>query len=128
MCDLLLQTRTAVWEQSRRVPPAGRQLAEFQQVLTCLRTVSVRLPCALSRVFLHEATVRMMAGAAPARTQQLLERSLRNRSGRSYSVICGQCGEEGRGGGQGVRDMRVTGGLGCGWRFVSQIRLRGATD
>ncbi|KAF0299243.1 Sterol regulatory element-binding protein 1 [Amphibalanus amphitrite] len=89
VCDLLLQTRTGVWEQSRRVPPAGRQLAEFQQVLTCLRAVSVRLPCALSRVFLHEATVRMMAGAAPARTQQLLERSLRNRSGRSYSVICG---------------------------------------
>ncbi|XP_037071148.1 sterol regulatory element-binding protein 1-like [Pollicipes pollicipes] len=59
VCDLLLQTRTAVWEQSRRV-------------------------------FLHEATVRMMAGAAPGRTQQLLERSLRHRNGRTYSsVICG---------------------------------------
>ena len=30
----------------------------------------------LFQVFLHEATARMMAGANPARTQQLLDRSI----------------------------------------------------
>lgn len=87
VCDLLLQTHTVVWEQRPGAPP---QLAQFQQTLACLRAVSVRLPSALSRVFLHEATVRMMAGAAPGRTQQLLERSLRHRGGRNYSVLCGE--------------------------------------
>ena len=32
-----------------------------------------------TQVFLHEATARMMAGASPARTQQLLDRSIRRR-------------------------------------------------
>lgn len=34
----------------------------------------------LPQVFLHEATVRLMAGASPTRTHQLLEHSLRRRS------------------------------------------------
>jgi len=32
-------------------------------------------------VFLHEATARLMAGASPTRTHQLLDRSLRRRAG-----------------------------------------------
>ncbi|PNJ37432.1 SREBF2 isoform 6, partial [Pongo abelii] len=36
-----------------------------------------------SRVFLHEATVRLMAGASPTRTHQLLEHSLRRRTTQS---------------------------------------------
>jgi sterol regulatory element-binding transcription factor 1 len=32
------------------------------------------------QVFLHEATYRLMAGASPARTQQLLDRSVRHRN------------------------------------------------
>jgi sterol regulatory element-binding transcription factor 1 len=47
------------------------------------------LQWALPRVFLHEAAARLMAGAAPGRTQQLLDRSLRHRHTRS-SVICGK--------------------------------------
>lgn len=31
------------------------------------------------QVFLHEATVRLMAGASPARTLQLFDRNLRKR-------------------------------------------------
>lgn len=34
-------------------------------------------------MFLHEATVRLMAGASPTRTHQLLEHSLRRRSAQS---------------------------------------------
>lgn len=34
-------------------------------------------------MFLHEATVRLMAGASPTRTHQLLEHSLRRRTAQS---------------------------------------------
>jgi len=44
---------------------------------------------ALPRVFLYEATARMMAGASPSRTEQLLDRSLRHRQIRT-SLICGK--------------------------------------
>lgn len=44
---------------------------------------------ALARVFLYEAAARFMAGAAPGRTQQLLDRSLRHRAVRT-SIICGK--------------------------------------
>ena len=47
------------------------------------------LQCVLGRVFVYEATGRLMAGASPARTQQLLDRSLRHRATRS-SIICGK--------------------------------------
>lgn len=40
-------------------------------------------------MFLYEATARLMAGAAPGRTQQLLDRSLRQRHIRS-GIICGK--------------------------------------
>ncbi len=41
------------------------------------------------RVSLHEATVRMMAGAAPGKTQQLLDRSLIQGSS-ARGLICGK--------------------------------------
>ena len=41
------------------------------------------------QVFLHEATARMMAGANPARTQQLLDRSIiRRRISREDKGLC----------------------------------------
>lgn len=46
--------------------------------------VRTRLELHLSwpaQVFLHEATARLMAGASPTRTHQLLDRSLRRRAG-----------------------------------------------
>lgn len=39
--------------------------------------------CLPFQVFLHEATVRLMAGASPTRTHQLLEHSLRRRTPQS---------------------------------------------
>lgn len=41
------------------------------------------LSCRPFQVFLHEATVRLMAGASPTRTHQLLEHSLRRRTPQS---------------------------------------------
>lgn len=93
--DLLLGVRTVVWEtdsatdcDTLTVAPA-HVLHGFQNDLALLRKLVQHLPGVLARVFLHEATLRMMAGASPARTQQLLDRSLRHRYSKS-SVICGK--------------------------------------
>ena len=50
--------------------PTGAQTGEDPRLVS---------PCT-SQVFLHEATVRLMAGASPTRTHQLLEHSLRRRN------------------------------------------------
>ncbi|XP_045621713.1 sterol regulatory element-binding protein 1 isoform X2 [Procambarus clarkii] len=93
--DWLLGVRTVVWEgecvadcDTLTVAPA-HVLQGFQHDLALLRKLVQHIPGVLARVFLHEATLRMMAGASPARTQQLLDRSLRHRSNKS-SVICGK--------------------------------------
>ncbi|CAB3377525.1 Hypothetical predicted protein [Cloeon dipterum] len=97
VCDWLLETRTCVWEAESEekscdgssTPVPQSELSGFQQDLASLRRLSQLLPSALPRVFLHEAAARLMAGAAPGRTQQLLDRSLRQRNSRS-SIICGK--------------------------------------
>lgn len=48
-----------------------------------LSPVPLHLPSlhpSLLQLFLHEATARLMAGASPTRTHQLLDRSLRRRA------------------------------------------------
>ncbi|KAK9875582.1 hypothetical protein WA026_009385 [Henosepilachna vigintioctopunctata] len=94
VCDWLLETRTSLWEDSldsdlnlSRVPTPV--LTAFQKDLSSLRALAQHLPIALPRVYLYEATTRLMAGAAPGRTQQLLDRSLRHRQSRS-KIICGK--------------------------------------
>ena len=41
------------------------------------------------RMYLHQATLRMMAGAAPNKTRQLLDRSLIQKSS-SRGLLCGK--------------------------------------
>ena len=48
------------------------------------------MPWLQTRLFLHEATLRMMAGAAPGKTQQLLSRSSMSRVPRGRTVVCGR--------------------------------------
>lgn len=97
--DWLLETRTALWENDFEghnmdvnyvAEPAV--LLGFQEDLSSLKKLVQHLPSTLPRVFLHEATLRMMAGAAPDRTQQLLDRTLRYRQNKQ-SVICGSKGK-----------------------------------
>ncbi|XP_013175272.1 PREDICTED: sterol regulatory element-binding protein 1 [Papilio xuthus] len=96
-CDWVLEVRAAVWEAGaggagagQAAPPASHaQLQAFQRDLHSLRRLSQSLPWVTSRVFLQSAVCRMMAGAAPRRTQQLLDGSLRPRFNRS-SIICGK--------------------------------------
>lgn len=64
-------------------------LSGFQSNVSSLRILTQYIQSALPRVFLYEATLRLMAGAAPGKTQQLLDRSLRHRHSRS-SIICGK--------------------------------------
>lgn len=94
LCDLLLVARTSLWQQQQ--PPTSVQVAQgantgpqasalelrgFQRDLSSLRRLAQNFRPAMRRVFLHEATARLMAGASPARTHQLLDRSLRRRAG-----------------------------------------------
>lgn len=96
LCDLLLVARTSLWQ--RQQSPASAQgahgtsngpqasaleLRGFQHDLSSLRRLAQSFRPAMRRVFLHEATARLMAGASPARTHQLLDRSLRRRAGSS---------------------------------------------
>lgn len=47
---------------------------------------SVALFNSFLQVFLHETTVRLMAGASPTRTHQLLEHNLRRRTHNAYTA------------------------------------------
>uniref|UniRef100_A0A8C9L6Y4 Sterol regulatory element-binding protein 1 n=1 Tax=Pavo cristatus TaxID=9049 RepID=A0A8C9L6Y4_PAVCR len=87
LCDLLLVTRTNLWQQQMSASQQLRgtyqasalELRGFQQDLSSLRRLAQTLRPAMRRVFLHEATARLMARASPTRTHQLLDRSLRRR-------------------------------------------------
>ncbi|CAL1543442.1 unnamed protein product [Lymnaea stagnalis] len=84
LCDWLLTTRTDIWEidneECNSKSASQTELIAFQQDLGSLRKLSHSMKAALPKVFLHEATSRIMAGASPGRTQQLLDRSIRHRN------------------------------------------------
>ncbi|XP_063892625.1 sterol regulatory element-binding protein 1 [Helicoverpa armigera] len=116
-CDWLLEVRAGVWEASEDRacavtaetfcgPAPHVQLRAFQRDLHSLRRISQNLPWVTSRVFLQSAVCRMMAGAAPRRTQQLLDGSLRPRLNRS-SIICGKERALEGGGGEGERAVAL---------------------
>uniref|UniRef100_H3CZS9 Sterol regulatory element-binding protein 2 n=1 Tax=Tetraodon nigroviridis TaxID=99883 RepID=H3CZS9_TETNG len=91
VCDLLLTLRTSIWQRGGSSngepgPAPGSQLAGFQRDLSALRKVTQCYRQAQHKVFLHETTVRLMAGASPTRTHQLLEHNLRRRTHSSYTA------------------------------------------
>ncbi|GFR96431.1 sterol regulatory element-binding protein 1 [Elysia marginata] len=95
LCDWLLATRTDVWEFHNEAygnskPATQTELIAFQQDLACLKKLSQIMKAALPKVFLHEATSRFMAGASPARTQQLLNRSIRFRTNEEQTPSDGE--------------------------------------
>ncbi|XP_064545207.1 sterol regulatory element-binding protein 1 [Drosophila montana] len=94
-CDWLLETRTALWELEHMgidddgyYQVTGDVLEKFQTDLNSLRSIVENIPNAQSRIYLYEAVCRLMAGASPCPTQQLLDRSLRSRNAHS-SIFCG---------------------------------------
>uniref|UniRef100_A0A3Q2NZD9 Sterol regulatory element-binding protein 2 n=1 Tax=Fundulus heteroclitus TaxID=8078 RepID=A0A3Q2NZD9_FUNHE len=95
VCDLLLTLRTSLWQRGGSSngepgPAPGSQLAGFQRDLSALRRLTQCYRQAQHKVFLHETTVRLIAGASPTRTHQLLEHNLRRRTQGSYSAD-GEC-------------------------------------
>ncbi|KAM9843545.1 sterol regulatory element-binding protein 2 isoform 2-T2 [Aulostomus maculatus] len=95
VCDLLLTLRTSLWQRGGSSngepgPAPGAQLAGFQRDLSALRKLTQCYRQAQHKVFLHETTVRLMAGASPTRTHQLLEHNLRRRAHSSYTTD-GEC-------------------------------------
>ncbi|XP_076000208.1 sterol regulatory element-binding protein 2 isoform X2 [Genypterus blacodes] len=95
VCDLLLTIRTSLWQRGggsngEPGPAPGSQLAGFQRDLSALRRLGQCYRQAQHKVFLHETTVRLMAGASPTRTHQLLDYSLRRRTNNAYTAE-GEC-------------------------------------
>lgn len=91
--DWSLGTRSAVWEflqsgeQNSSEEIGLGMLDGFRKDLRCLRRLLHHMPQIQSKVHRYEITMRMMAGASPVKTQQMMERCLRRRN-RSASVIC----------------------------------------
>ncbi|XP_048847961.1 sterol regulatory element-binding protein 2 isoform X3 [Brienomyrus brachyistius] len=95
VCDLLLTLRTNLWQRGGGAngepgPAPSSQLAGFQHDLSSLRKLGQCYRQAQHKLFLHETTMRLMAGASPTRTHQLLELSLRRRS---HNRGCGAEGD-----------------------------------
>ncbi|XP_056128132.1 sterol regulatory element-binding protein 2 [Rhinichthys klamathensis goyatoka] len=83
VCDLLLTLRTSLWQRGggsngEPGPAPGSQLAGFQRDLSSLRKLGQAHTQAQHKLFLHETTVRLMAGASPTRTHQLLRHRTHN--------------------------------------------------
>ncbi|XP_075430126.1 sterol regulatory element-binding protein 2 isoform X2 [Ascaphus truei] len=90
-CDLLLSMRTSLWQKQAGSSPGSSPgsgeavhastsvLTGFQRDLSSLRRLAHTFKPAQCKLFLHEATVRLMAGASPTRTHQLLQHSLQRR-------------------------------------------------
>jgi len=87
-CDRQLRARTTVWQNlmNEQIVPSSF-LTGCQRDLNSLRRVADGLNWARPKVYLHEATIRMMTGAAPAKTQQLLDKSLIQKSS-ARGLIC----------------------------------------
>ncbi|XP_067134767.1 sterol regulatory element-binding protein 1 [Centruroides vittatus] len=90
--DWLLSTRTAIWEEKQKMNRTGEIdfhiLSGFQQDLHCLRRLTYHMSAAYSRLYLYEATIRLIAGVNPTKTQMMLEKTFRRRNNNNVSLIC----------------------------------------
>lgn len=89
--DWCLSTRKHIWENSKSNEPGSSEILGvsegYREDLRCLRRLLHHIPEMQSKVDLYEITLRLMAGANPVRTQQMLERGIRRRN-KFASIIC----------------------------------------
>ncbi|XP_054723748.1 sterol regulatory element-binding protein 1-like [Uloborus diversus] len=89
--DWCLSTRKCIWENSKAGEPSASEVfgvsEGYREDLRCLRRLLHYVPEISSKVHLYEITQRLMAGANPIRTQQMVDRSIRRRN-KSSSIIC----------------------------------------
>ncbi|KAG8194771.1 hypothetical protein JTE90_017213 [Oedothorax gibbosus] len=113
--DWCLSSRKQVFENSK--PNEGNPAEVYgvsegyREDLRCLRRLLHHNPEIHSKVHLYEMTLRLMAGANPVKTQQMLDRSLRRRS-KAMSVICTK-GKNGEGQHPSERDQAEALMLAC---------------
>jgi len=91
--DWQLGSRTILWENSKSTTASARcsnsALQGFQRDLHSLRRLAELVPWLQNRLYLHEATIRLMAGASPGKTQLLLDRSALTKPNRR-GLMCGK--------------------------------------
>jgi len=90
--DWQLASRTILWENSKTgnlSRCSESALQGFQQDLHSLRRLAEVVPWLQNRLYLHEATIRLMAGASPGKTQQLLDRSAMTKTNKR-GLMCGK--------------------------------------
>jgi len=90
--DWQLGSRTILWENSKTVNSSRcseTTLQGFQRDLHSLRRLAEIVPWLQNRLYLHEATIRLMAGASPGKTQQLLDRSAMTKTNKR-GLMCGK--------------------------------------
>lgn len=68
------------------VKPSGKWLQREEVEIISDSRACLRAAACVRQVFLHETTVRLMAGASPTRTHQLLEHNLRRRTHSAYTA------------------------------------------
>jgi len=83
-------TRTILWENSTNpIRCSDSALEGFQRDLHSLRRLGEVVPWLQNRLYLQEATIRLMAGASPGKTQQMLDRSTVARTNKR-GIMCGK--------------------------------------
>jgi len=89
--DWQFSSRTLLWQNSNPEDysrASEERLDGFQKDLNSLRRLAEVVTWLQNRIFLQEATLRLMAGASPARTQQLLDKSSSSQTIRTRSLMC----------------------------------------
>jgi hypothetical protein len=81
VAEWILETRLLIWEETK-------ERDGFSKDLDTLRSLTHYVPAILSSVYLYEACQRLMNQAAPGRTQQLLDASLRQVRVSQRALIC----------------------------------------
>lgn len=93
-CEWLLSARTALWDHNSRpyqvTEVAHKQhLVGFRRDLSTLRYLVQFIPSAKTKLYLYEATYRLVAGSNPISSQFLFERALRKRrAAGAIHIIC----------------------------------------
>jgi len=89
--DWQFSSRTLLWQNSKLADfsrCSEERLDGFQRDLNSLQRLAEMVPWLQNRIFLQEATLRLMAGASPNRTQQLLDKSSSSQAVRTRSLVC----------------------------------------
>jgi hypothetical protein len=85
--EWILEVQVSIWEETNDNSIA----LKFSRDLDTLRSLTHYVPSSLPSLYLYEACLRLMSHAAPGRTQQLLDASMRSvRLSQKTMLICNE--------------------------------------